>query len=151
MKPSLLFGLTILLISAAAPAMAATTKPSLQSMIDAGNGKWVAAFNAGDAMAMSKLYTEQATLLPAGAPMAVGRPAIAQFWGAAIKSGLKNPVLTTIAVENYGRAAREIGKVTLDVPGAGGATTHVEGKYVVVWKHTPSGWELDSDIWNLDK
>src|SRR6478735_6546291 len=43
------------------------------------NEKWMAAFNKGDAARVTSLYTEDATLLPSGAPLVLGRAAIEAF------------------------------------------------------------------------
>src|SRR5262245_48125381 len=72
--------------------------------IDAANAKLVAAFNKGDAAAVAQLYTEQASALPPGAPMARGRAAIQAFWQGAIQSGGKNASLKTLQLDRFGGA-----------------------------------------------
>lgn len=144
MRSALLASAVLLL---AVPAFADNVKDD----INKANAKWVAAYNKGDAAAMAKLYTEKATALPPGADMVKGRAAIQALWADAIKSGWKNVTLSTVSVERYGSAAREIGRVSLDVPGQQNQTTHVEGKYVVVWKRVHGGWQVDTDIWNMNK
>ncbi len=109
------------------------------------------AFNRGDAAAVAALYTEDATLLPPGADILTGRRAAQARWQAAYDTGARNLSLDPVSVETWGDAAREIGRFTLDVPGQGGETARVEGKYVVVWKRTAEGWRLDTDIWNLNR
>ena len=141
----LMFALPLLI--AAGPASA----QSLKAAIDAQNAKWVQEFSSGDATALAQLYTPQAHVLPAGAPMATGRAEIQKMYESMVKSGLKNFSLQTVSLQSYGRVAREIGRFAVDAPGANGATTHVEGKYVVIWRHEPTGWMLDTDIWNMDK
>lgn len=135
----------ILLI--ATPAFGQTLKADIQ----AADKKWDAAFNKGDAAALAQLYTENATLLPPGAQSVHGRSAIQKFWQGAIDSGLKNIALTPDAVQSYGAAAREIGHFTAEAPDQNKAMTPVEGKYVVIWKHVGGRWQLDTDIWNLNK
>lgn len=143
---SLLLAVSLLL--ATGPAFA----QSLKAAIDAQNAKWVQDFSSGNAPAIAQLYTPQAHVLPAGAPMATGRAEIQKMYESMVKSGLKNFSLQTVSLQSYGRYAREIGTFGVDAPGAnGGATTHVEGKYVVIWRHEPTGWMLDTDIWNMDK
>jgi ketosteroid isomerase-like protein len=80
-----------------------------------------------------------------------GRAAIEALWAGAIKQNWKNVTLTALSVERYGNAAREIGRFTLDAPDPQQKMTHIEGKYVVVWKKTESGWQLDTDIWNMNE
>jgi ketosteroid isomerase-like protein len=139
--------LALLVLIAAGPASA----QSLKATIDAQNAKWIQDFSSGNAAALAQLYTPQAHVLPAGAPMATGRVEIQKMYQSMVQSGLKNFSLQTISLQSYGRVAREIGRFTVDAPAANGATTHVEGKYVVIWRHEPAGWTLDTDIWNMDK
>ncbi len=124
---------------------------SLKAEIDAANQKWEAAFNKGDAAGIAALYDDQATVLPPGSDMVKGRAAIEKFWAGAIQSGLKNPTLQTVVVEQFGNAAREIGRVGLDAPNPQKQMVHVEGKYVVLWKRVKGTWMLDTDIWNLNQ
>ena len=124
-----LYALPLLLLLGAASEAA-----SLKAEIDAANQKWIAAFNKGDAAGIAALYVDQATVLPPGSDMVKGRAAIETFWASAIQSGLKNPTLQTVVVEQFGNAAREIGRVGLDAPNAQKQMAHVEGKYVVLWK-----------------
>jgi uncharacterized protein (TIGR02246 family) len=132
-------------------AMAATAQArGIKDDIDAANAKFVAAFNKGDAAGVAQFYTEQATALPPGAPMAKGRVAIQGFWQGAIQAGYKNLSLKALRVDQFGNAAREIGQFTLDAPNPQQQVTHVEGKYVVLWRRIGGSWKLDTDIWNAD-
>jgi ketosteroid isomerase-like protein len=119
--------------------------------IDAANAKFAAAFNKGDAAAVAQFYTEHATALPPGAPMAKGRAAIESLWQGAIAAGDKNMSLHALQVDQFGNAAREIGQFSLDAPNPQKQMTHVEGKYVVLWRRAGSGWKLDTDIWNTNQ
>ena len=123
----------------------AQSKADIQQL----NDQWAAAFNKGDAAALAAMYTEDAYLLPAGAPMAKGR--------AAIEASLKQTVtqvgdikITTIEVKPLGpEAAREIGTATFKTkaqPPQDGAL-----KYAVVWQQESGKWKLLQDIWNMDK
>jgi uncharacterized protein (TIGR02246 family) len=124
---------------------------SLKSEIDAANQQWVVAFNKGDAAGVASCYADQATVLPPGSDMVKGRDAIQKFWAGAIQSGLKNATLQTVAVEQSGNLAREIGRVTLDATSPQKPTVHVEGKYVVLWRRVHGVWKLDTDIWNMNQ
>ena len=68
-----------------------------------------------------------------------------------MQSGLKFTGLQTVSVEQYGNAAREIGRLTAETPNPQKQMTKLEGKYVVVWKRVNGTWMLDSDIWNLNQ
>jgi ketosteroid isomerase-like protein len=89
--------------------------------------------------------------LPPGAPMAKGRAAIQSLWQGAIAAGDKNMSLQALQVDQFGNAAREIGQFSLDVPNPQKQMTHVEGKYVVLWRRAGGGWKLDTDIWNTNQ
>src|SRR5215468_8157783 len=81
---AIMLALPLLALAAAVQARDIRSR-DIRSEIDAANAKWVAAFNKGDAAAVAQLYTEQATALPPGAPMAKGRAAIQAFWQGAIQ------------------------------------------------------------------
>lgn len=119
----------------------------VRSAIDAANQAFGAAYAAGNADAIAKLYTDGATVFPPGSDMVSGRSGIRDVWAGAIKSGLKFTSLKTVSVEQYGDAAREIGRFTADAPDG----HKLNGKYVVVWKRVKGAWKLDTDIWNLNQ
>jgi uncharacterized protein (TIGR02246 family) len=130
----------------------AASAETLMAIIQKNDDAFAKAFNAGDGTAISNLYTADATILPPGAEMQHGRPAIATFWQGAIQSGLRNASLTAMFVEAYGPVAREIGHFSFDAPGqTPGQTGKVEGKYVVMWRKVDGRWMLDTDIWNMNK
>jgi ketosteroid isomerase-like protein len=100
----ILLGASILLLSATAQAK------DLKSEIEAVNGKFGAAYDRGDAAAIARLYTPHATVFPPGSDMVSGREGIQKVWAGAIGSGMKFTSLRTVSVEQYGNAAREIGR-----------------------------------------
>src|SRR5438128_3145663 len=84
------------------------TAENVKSSIDQANQTFSAAFAKGDAASVASLYTEQATILPPGAPMMKGRKSIEAFWRQAMSS-LKNLKLKAVDVKRFGTAAaREI-------------------------------------------
>jgi uncharacterized protein (TIGR02246 family) len=112
---------------------------------------WEKAFNAGDGKGVAELYTEDAALFPPGAERVDGKAAIAEFWQAAIDSGLADADLQTVEVIEAGDFADEVGTVTLSAPGSDGERVPVSGKYIVVWRHADDGvWRLHRDIWNMN-
>ena len=111
--------------------------------IDAANAAFVKAFLAGDAKAVSELYTEDAQLIAPGADVVRGRKAIAAFWAGSMKT-TRGVRLETTAVESAGDLAVEDGMAHL-VASDG---TQSSARYVVVWKRVGGSWRLHRDIWN---
>ena len=117
--------------------------------IEAVNAKWIDFFNKGDFAGVASLYTEDATALPPGSPMAKGRAAIEVMWKRMAEE-VGDPKLTTLDIKPLGpSAAREIGTFNLKVKGS--TPREVAGKYVVVWEKIGSDWKLATDIWNEGK
>jgi uncharacterized protein (TIGR02246 family) len=113
------------------------------------NAAFVAAFAKGDAAALAAMYTDDASLLPAGAEMVKGRPGIQAFWSEAVK-GLASAKLTTSEVLPLGpEYAEEIGAYTLETKAQPPQT--ITGKYVVIWRKVGGDWKLATDIWNSNK
>ena len=113
------------------------------------NDRWADAFNKGDAAAVAAMYTEDAYVLPAGAPLVKGRAAIEGFWRQAMQQ-LSDVKCSTLDVKPLGRsAAREIGGCSFKTK----AQPPQEGalKYAVVWQKEGGQWKLLQDIWNMDK
>lgn len=126
------------------PALA-QTKAAIQKL----NDQWAAAFNKGDAAAVAAMYTTDAYVLPAGAPMVTGRPAIEKLWQGAMQQMSDVKVMTLDVKTLGGNAAREIGTATFKTrsqPPQDGAI-----KYAVVWQKEGGQWKLLQDIWNMDK
>ena len=131
-------------LSVGSPALA-QNKATIEKL----NDVWTAAFNKGDAAAVTALYTEDAYVLPPGSAMVKGRAAIEAFWRQAAQQ-MSDAKLTTVDVLPLGRsAAREIGTVTLKTKSQ--PPQEVVGKYVVVWRKIGRDWKLATDIWNTDK
>jgi ketosteroid isomerase-like protein len=99
--------------------------------------------------ALDNIYTANARILPPGAPMISGRPAIKEFWSNLIQSAnAKSAVLASIDVTLAGDGVVEIGRATLVVHPEGSAETQIEVKYVVYWRQEDGLWKWHVDIWN---
>ena len=123
----------------------AQDRASIQTL----NDQFTKAFNAGDIAAVATHYTEDATVLPPGAEMVMGRNAILTFWKSAADQ-IGDIKLTAVDVKPLGsNAAREIGTFSLRTKGA--QSQQVTGKYVVVWEKVGGDWKLATDIWNMNK
>ena len=124
---------------------------NVKAEIDRANKAFVAAYAKGDAAALAAMYTDDATVLPAGAPMVKGRDAIQKLWKGVIDSGLKITTIEAVAVEAHGSVAREIGRATGEAPDAQKKMVPTEIKYVVFWKRVKGSWKLNTDIWNTNQ
>lgn len=119
-------------------------KPFMQKLSD----RLAGYFNTGDIPALAALYTDDATLLPPGAPPMSGQDAIAAFWAAASK-GFGNARLTTLDVQAIGDSvAVEVGALRMQTKTQ--PPQQVTGKYLVVWVLIDGQWKLRTDIWNSD-
>ena len=85
----------------------AVAAEDVRQAVEAGNAKWMAAFNRGDAAAVAALYTDDATLMPPNSEIVEGRQGVLDFWQGAIQNGLKNASLTTVSVQASGDTAYE--------------------------------------------
>ena len=144
-----------LLLVAAAPAAPAAAEgdPDMAAVAEAAQSLWEEAFATGDgARAAEMVFTENARLLPDGAPIVEGREAIAQFWQGYFDAGLTNLRLSLIEGELVGEDTFiETGTWTVTVPNADGTTMDVGGKALVIWKREADGvWRMDQDMWNMD-
>jgi len=99
--------------------------------------------------ALDEIYTADARILPPGAPLIAGRPAIKEFWSNLIQAvNAKSAVLTSVDVMPSGDGAVEIGRARLTVVPEGQGATEMEVKYVVYWRQEDGRWKWHVDIWN---
>ncbi|MBJ6128357.1 YybH family protein [Microvirga splendida] len=142
MRTHVLFTATCLCLPVSAMAQ---DKATIQSL----NDQFARAFNTGDIPAVAAHYTEDATVLPPGAEMVMGRDAILAFWKSAAEQ-IGDIKLTAVDVKPLGsNAAREIGTFSLRTKGS--QSQEIAGKYVVVWEKVGADWKLATDIWNTIK
>lgn len=99
--------------------------------------------------ALDQIYTADARVLPPGAPMVSGRPAIKEFWSNLIHAvNGKSAVLTSSEVIPSGDGVVEIGRATLGIEPEGQGPAELEVKYVVYWRQEDGLWKWHIDIWN---
>lgn len=135
------------LVSACAPSPAPDTTAAARAGIEATNNRFMAAGAGGDAAAIAALYTDDGKIFPPGSPPLAGKPAIEDYFRAALAAGVAQVVLATDEVEGHGGTAHEVGHYELK--GADGSLLD-QGSYVVVWKQGGSEWRLHRDIWRSD-
>jgi uncharacterized protein (TIGR02246 family) len=130
-----------------APDPAAITA-EVESFVAANN----AAIAARDTAAVAALYTDDATVLPAGAPRVEGRAAIRAMWARSLRApGLAMTLKSQRQlVSASGDMVTDIGTYDFRVEGPGGQPVHDVGKYVTVMQKVDGRWKMAVDIWNSD-
>lgn len=145
--------LALSLFLAVATAAAASDVPDMTSpaavrvAIDARNAEWTAAFNRGDMKAVTALYDDDATVIPAGGEPLRGRVAIENLFRGA-QATLKNVRLETAELTIAGNFAYETGKSHHVDTAADGKMSASTDQYVVIWKRGKDGqWYYHVDLW----
>jgi uncharacterized protein (TIGR02246 family) len=137
-------GLTALALVLPIPALAQTGGGDVRAQITQMSQAWETAYNAGDAAALTALYTKDAKVMAPGAEPASGSAAIRSLFQADVANGAKN-TLTIDDVTGFGDYAVETGK--WEAKAANGK--HLDhGSYSTFYKKVGGGWKIYRDIWN---
>jgi ketosteroid isomerase-like protein len=112
--------------------------------------KYIDAVRKGDALAMSTLFADDAILLPPNSEIIRGRKGVNEFCEAQLQGGLKDEVVTSMELSGSGDAFYDLGNLTAKFREKGQKPVEVKGKYMIIWKHTASGWKVHRLIWNLN-
>jgi len=119
-----------------------------QNKTDAALNKLTAAFeaayNAGDAVKVASMYTEDAVLMPPDEQMVKGRSAIEARLKSDMQKGKVTLRLTPTSSAISGDHAHEAGTSTVALPD--GRT--LNEKYLVVYKRVGGEWKIAFDMWN---
>ncbi len=140
MRRPIAIALVTLALAAPRPALAQDARAQIAKMDQA----WQTAYNAGDAAALTALYTSDAKLLAPGGEPASGSAAIKAFFTKDIAGGAKN-TLTLGDVTAFGDYALETG---------GWVATSKEGKhldhgsFMTFYKKVNGEWKIYRDTWN---
>ena len=137
-------GLLALTLALPLPAFAQAGTGDLRAQIEKSVQAWQKAYNAGDAAAVTALYTTDAKLLVPGAEPGSGPKAIQELIAADIALGGKL-TLTLIDVVGFGDYALETGKWVATSPDG----KHLDhGPYLVLYRKADGRWKMYRDIWN---
>jgi uncharacterized protein (TIGR02246 family) len=117
--------------------------------IETTNRAFMDAVDDGDASAIAALYTEDARLLPPGAPPMDGRAAIEAYWKEGLAAGIAGLQLNTQTIDEGDGWALEVGTAVATM-GQGEEAIEATGKYMVQFKDEAGTWKLATDIWNFD-
>ena len=124
----------------------ATMSDDVRTAAEAADRQFMERFNSGDVEGAARgVYTQDAVLLPPGAPRTEGREAIVGFWrGAAEQLGVEKVDLSTVSFTSIGDHAYQIGRAILTLKDG----VEAEAKYLVIWKQEDGAWKWHVDIWN---
>jgi uncharacterized protein (TIGR02246 family) len=116
--------------------------------IEAGEARWLEAFNGGDAHGVAQLYTERGRILPPNADIVEGRDAIEAFGKEflAMNATLSFELLTVHETPDLCVA---VGQYEMDLRPPGADPQQDRGKYIEVWTRQGDGsWLIVDDIFN---
>ena len=116
--------------------------------IEAGEKKWLDAFNGGDASGVAQMYAADARLLPPNADIVQGRSDLEAFVKEFIQTGAKLQ-FELLAVHEAPDVCASVGRYVMDFP-AGSGIPQDRGKFIEVWKHQGGSWLIADDIFNSD-
>jgi proline iminopeptidase len=94
---------------------------------------------------VASLYADDATIFAPGSPPVHTPQAIAAFWQAARKKGLRSLELQIMELEGHGDIVHSIGKYTMR--GENAEELDI-GKFLAVWKKVDGEWRFHRDIFN---
>jgi len=108
-------------------------------------------FDNQDAEALANFYTPEASLLPPGSPLVVGRDAIRAYVDGMFAAGCRSLRLTTGEVIEAGDCAIEVGSFVMGIEPSGADPIEEVGKYVAVYQRQSDGsLKLIVDTFNSD-
>ncbi len=110
-----------------------------------------AAYNAGDAPALARLFTEDGILIPPDAPVCIGRGPIASYYEDVFERSMETLAISTDEVQTTGGAwAFARGTFSITGKGPGGQPVMIEGKWLSISEVMPDGTtKIARHIWNL--
>jgi uncharacterized protein (TIGR02246 family) len=137
-------GLVALALALPLPVLAQSGEADLRAQTEKMDRAWEKAYNAGDAAALTALYTKDAKVMAPGAEVASGTSAIQKLFAADVAQGVKN-TLTMGDVVGFGDYALETG--TFVATSAEGK--HLDhGSFMTLLRKVDGGWKIHRDTWN---
>jgi ketosteroid isomerase-like protein len=113
---------------------------------------WATAASAGqDADLVASYWSDDATIVPAGAPLVVGKSAIREYVAESFATPGFRIHWTTLdaTVSDDASMGYTTADTTMTFPGPAGDLISVSGRGVVVWRRDAAGdWKCVCDIWN---
>ena len=116
--------------------------------IEAGEQKWLKAFNGGDAAGVAQRYTQNARLMPPNSEILEGRDAIEAFSKEFVATGAQLS-FSLLTVHESPDVCAAVGTYEMTIPVPGGEPQQDLGKYIEVWTRQSDGsWLIADDIFN---
>jgi uncharacterized protein (TIGR02246 family) len=106
--------------------------------------EWETARNAGDADAMAELHTENAQILPPGAPVIEGRAAIRTYFRNIFEQHAAPVTYDERDIIVFGSFAYRQGNYSMAL--ADGSTEY--GKFVQLWRRNDGAWKIHRQMWS---
>ena len=133
-----------------APPAPVADDPADIAALNAARAAFMAAYEAGDADAIGRLYTAEAISEPDNQPTLRGREAIVASLKNMFEQVAVKPVLTPDETRTLGSVGLDRGTYTVTVtPKAGAPPTSSQGRYLVVFvKEADGSWKVSRDIDN---
>lgn len=133
-----------LLLAACSTTNMSTTASDAEAALLAAQPGFIRAFNAGDADAVAKYYSDDAVFLGPNAPIAKGNSGVRDMFRAFLTSTHPTLSITADRIVQSCDMAYEYGHYTMQ-SSAGNDT----GKYLTVWRRMPNGdWKIVADSSN---
>lgn len=113
--------------------------------------QWYDFYHKGDADGIASLYSDDAQVLAAGAPVAVGKGAIRTYLAGDIASTKAAGLVDNGGDYNGSGVSGDLGWVSgayIITNAAGAAVDH--GKYTTVFQRINGEWKIIRDTWNSD-
>jgi uncharacterized protein (TIGR02246 family) len=115
--------------------------------VDAGEKRWLEAFNGGDAAGVAARYTEGARLMAPNADTVEGKAAIEGFVKEFVATGAKL-TFELVDVHESADMCASVGRYSMTFPGDAPPD---RGKFIEVWTRQSDGsWLIADDIFNSD-
>jgi ketosteroid isomerase-like protein len=152
-KAAFCTGLTLLMLASSCSQQMPDTRAADESAIRDQDAQWSKAAGANDLESTVSFYSDDASLLPPNAPIAVAKQAIRASWASMLGPGVSiSWQVSKVEVARSGDLAYLIGvyqMTTSKDPQGKPVTDH--GKLVEVWKKQPDAkWKTVADIFNSD-